>query len=276
MGLKNYSRFFGRGIQHLSYSLEQCSLILSPHLDDVFLSLSETITAGKLGKNIIAVNLFSVSDSLVQTNANLSFNSVARSSVIRMQEEINFSMRLAKKGINYIPLFFGVNDAAIATYYKFIFSQLAVSNSPKIINSKIRRICESYALNQSKKLHIEQMIKPLIMQMGRQIKLVVGPAGIGCHIDHLITKNLLLNSQLFKGKKKGMFIDIPYAYSHKYTEEDMKNNIPMHFKRMTETKFSYSEKLKEFKSIYPSQYSKNLEKDFKQSKISCTEKIFWS
>lgn len=255
-GKLHYARFALRWKSLNELKRETITLILSPHLDDIFLSLYATIVSGKLGNNIIGVNFFTASDSSISTNVNTSFNTIVRVSVGRMQEEIGFSRLLLSRKINYLPVFLGLKEASVERYYKFIAAALLGKLSKK---ESMREISLSFytkmASDYSKQLNAWEALGPLLRHFRSNIRNVLAPMGVGTHIDHGAIAQTALKS--VGPLNLGLYAEIPYVYmSGNMSVHKLRAKSPRGFGELMLTRFDPLEKDKLFKKLYASQYEK--------------------
>ncbi len=253
-GKLHYARFAMRWKNLSELKKERVTLILSPHLDDVFLSLYATILSGKLGRNILGVNFFTASDSSVDAKASTTFRTVAGTSIRRMEEEMRFSKLLFSHGINYLPVFLGLKEASIGGYYKFIagalMGKLSKNAGMRDVSLAVySRMVSDYA----QELDVFEALGPLLAQFSGSIKDVLAPIGIGTHIDHGVVAQSALKS--VRGLKLGLYAEIPYVYmSNNMSLSKLRANVPRGFVKPMETGFDPEEKAKLFRKLYPSQY----------------------
>ncbi|MDE1870259.1 MAG: PIG-L family deacetylase [Candidatus Micrarchaeota archaeon] len=273
--IKHYQRFFTRWRDSRSFRREKITVIFSPHLDDAFLSLYEHISSGALGKNIVCVNFFTASDSLVDTKTTLSFASVAKVTRTRSFEELEFSEHLSKKGINYLPVFLGMQDAALSDYYKFIASSLMrrIPRLPifkNVLSAKQRKHIE----NEYERLHLQEVVKALLARFGKNIDRILIPMGVGEHIDHILISKIATRHTL-KGKV-GVYCDIPYAYYSGYTTAaQLHERVPKGFDNASIKKFDSQERIGLFRKLYPSQYDKGSDGAIEIISKMPGEVVFW-
>lgn len=272
---RHYQRFFTRWKDGRSFSKEKITVILSPHLDDVFLSLNEHITSGALGKNIVCINFFTSSDSLVDTKTALSFASVSRVTKIRSAEELGFAEHLSKKGVNYIPLFLGMQDAALSGYYKFIATTV-MGKMPKLplVKSILTKAQERRIEKEYERLQIQEIAKTLLARFGKNVDKVLVPMGIGDHIDHILISKVA--TRLTGKGKVGVYCDIPYAYySGNKTAAQLHAHVPKGFDNASIKKFDSKERIRLFKKLYPSQYDKGADSAIETIAKMPGEVVFW-
>lgn len=265
---RHYRRFLTKWSQMASFGKESVSVIVSPHMDDVFLSLYRHIVSGALGSNIVGVNIFSLTDSRVDTNSGTSFRSVRETSLERMKEELAFSDHLADNGIDYIPAFAGIKDAALYSYYQFIASRHVGKLGPIARKPYDRYIDARYA-----KIGIDSILQPILKQYGRSVRNIVVPLGIGDHIDHMMLRRATLSSE---APMLGMFCDIPYTYQYGFnTVEKLRAAAPNGYKEYTIRKGEGAQKAKAFARLFPSQSDKRTEKLILGAERTTGEVVFW-
>jgi LmbE family N-acetylglucosaminyl deacetylase len=253
-GKLHYAKFALRWKNISELKREKATLVLSPHLDDIFLSLYATLLSGRLGRNIIGVNFFTASDSSVHTKVDTTFSTIARTSIERMREEMNFASLLYSHGINYLPVFLGLKEASIDRYYHFIAGALMGKLSKKAAIKDISLgIYSKMAAEYGSELHVWETLAPLIRHFGSNIKSIVSPMGVGTHLDHgALARSALRSSHKLRF---GLYAEIPYMYmSGNMSLEKLKEMAPKEFNRSTVTKFNAEEKARLFKMLYPSQY----------------------
>ncbi len=254
-GKLHYARFATRWKNIAELKGEKVTLILSPHLDDIFLSLYATLSSGKLGKNIIGVNFFTSSDSAVSTNVDTTFSTIVKTSLIRMNEELEFSRVLFLQGINYLPAFMGLKDASIERYYEFIASgaigRLPEGTARKAGLNLYNRMVASYV----RELQLGSSLAPLLRQFRSNIKNVLVPLGIGTHLDHGVIARL--TNEFPRSTKLGLYAEIPYVYmSGNMSIDKLRAKAPEGFSKTTVTYFDPKKKDGLFRRIYGSQYEK--------------------
>ncbi|HVA83186.1 MAG TPA: hypothetical protein VNF06_03420 [Candidatus Aquilonibacter sp.] len=272
---RHYQRFFTRWKDGRSFSKEKITVILSPHLDDVFLSLNEHISSGALGKNIVCINFFTSSDSQVDTKTALSFASVSRVTKMRSAEELGFADYLSRKGVNYIPLFLGMQDAALSGYYKFIATTV-MGKMPKLplVKTLLTKTQETRIEKEYERLQIQEMAKTLLARFGKNVDKVLIPMGVGEHIDHILVSKLA--TKLTGKGRVGVYCDIPYAYYSGFkTAAQLHMHVPKGFDSASVKKFDAKERIGLFKKLYPSQYDKGADNAIEAVAKMPGEVIFW-
>src|SRR5580693_7776746 len=93
-GLNHYRRFLTKWNSSRKLQKEPVTIILAPHLDDIFLSLNSLITSREFGRNIVGINIFTLSDSLVDTKVEVDLGAVADASLTRLREELDYAQYL--------------------------------------------------------------------------------------------------------------------------------------------------------------------------------------
>lgn len=215
--------------------------IISPHIDDACLSLSETILDHDLGDNIIVLNVFTLTNYLYlgHKNRDKEFNSLSLATSTRMNEELEFSRLLYHRSINYLPFFLGFKDAGLEE------------------DVYIREERNSYFTNRIKKIQLIPQLRKFLDNF-QEIEALLFPVGLGNHLDHITLRKA---SEFFKDQYKTWFYaDIPYA--NKYNSiTDVKKVLQMPKKTRSVKKFVPEAKVSLFKDIYKSQYYPAIEND---------------
>jgi hypothetical protein len=252
---------------------EKVTVILSPHLDDIFLSLYATMLSGKLGKNIIGITFFTSTDSSIRTKAETDFSTIAETSVMRMEEELSLSRILAKKGINYLPVFLGLKDAAIENYYMFIAGGALGKLPGGAVKDTAMGVYRKMVADEAIKLDAKSMLAPLFSQFKQNITRVLAPMGVGTHLDHNVVSQAAIE---FGGSaQKGVYAEIPYvSMTDKLSVEKLRPGLPKDFTDVMVTKFDAREKDLLLKKLYSSQYERRT-KDAIFASQSLGEVIFW-
>ncbi|MGD0728658.1 MAG: PIG-L family deacetylase [Candidatus Micrarchaeaceae archaeon] len=264
--LKHYKRFLTKWDSIRKLKKEPVTLILSPHMDDVFLSLNSAIVSHKLGTNIIAINVFTATDSLVKTNVKSDFKALANASLTRMKEELSYSDNLKTKKISYLPLFLGFKDAAVDTYYQFILAKQL--KKAKIIGDK-------YVKKRAEELMFEEAIGSIMGQLESNIQYILAPMGIGDHLDHIMLRNFA--ESLANDFRIGLYADIPYISEYNYNSiQKLKSAVPKSFSTYDKISFNAKEKTSLFKKMYASQYDSGIVKQLKDIETATGEVIFWN
>ncbi len=273
-GKLHYARFATRWKNIAELKGEKVTLILSPHLDDIFLSLYATLSSGKLGKNIIGVNFFTATDSTVSTNVDTTFSTIAKTSRLRMGEEIEFSKNLFLHEINYLPVFLGLKDASIEKYYKFIASGAIGRLSGGGVKAAALKLYDKMVENYARELTVLDAIAPLLRQFRSNIKRIVVPMGVGTHIDHGVIAYTI--RELDSSAKLGVYAEIPYVYlSGNMTLDRLRKKSPAGFSEAMVTPFDPAEKDRLFRKIYGSQYEKRMREAIFATGRDLGEVIFW-
>ncbi|MDE1869311.1 MAG: hypothetical protein KGH60_05110 [Candidatus Micrarchaeota archaeon] len=268
MQIDHYKRFVGRAAQSVAFGREELTVILSPHIDDIILSLYEHMADGSLGKNLIGINFFTANYSSVKTVTRLSFGAVSKTSVLRMSEELMFSKHLAKKGINYLPSFLGMRDAALNDYYKFIFSGIASKWTGKPM-TKLHNLQGYY-----NKLDLPTVLERLMVQYRGSVRKILMPMGLSSHRDHMLFTKL--SQDMDSGIKLGLYCDIPYIHKFGYdTIERLKELAPEGYSNISSKMKNPSQKRAAFKSIYPSQYDRAMDDAINEVAETTGEVVFW-
>lgn len=268
MQIDHYKRFATRWSNELKFKRESITVILSPHVDDVFLSLYDHIVSGSLGRNITCINFFTASDSTVKTRTGLSFGSVADASTTRMMEELRFSEHLASKEISYLPSFLGLRDAALNDYYRFIFSGAASKYTKRPVRSM-------HSLNgYYNMLDLPTVVERLIAQYKRNVSAIMMPMGLSSHRDHMLFTRL--NEELDSNVRVGLYCDIPYIYKFGYNSvEKLKQLAPDGYAKITTKNADAAAKIRAFRSIYPSQYDRSMRDALDGISKTTGEVVFW-
>ncbi|MDE1856700.1 MAG: hypothetical protein KGH98_01295 [Candidatus Micrarchaeota archaeon] len=265
---RHYRRFLTKWSQMASFAKESVNVVISPHMDDVFLSLYRHIVSGSLGSNIVGINIFSLTDSRVDTNTGTSFRSVRATSLERMKEEIAFSDHLADKGIDYIPAFVGVKDAALYSYYQFIASRHIGK-----LGAVARKPYDRYIAARYAKIGIDSIIQPILKQYGRSVANIVVPLGIGDHIDHMMLRRSTIKAE---APRLGMFCDMPYTYQYGFdTVEKLRAAAPTGYNEYTVRKGDAAQKARAFARLFPSQSDRKTERLILGAERATGEVVFW-
>ena len=253
---KHYSRFIAKWRNNVEK--EPITIILSLHIDDVLLSLGSMIESGKLEKNILAVNVFTISDSTVNTVGKSDFAAVSKTSIARIKEEIKFADYLADRGINYIPIFLGLKDAAIDAYYTHVASR-SINKLPSLTLQKLAKYFQNDLVRaRIKKLNLKQLLDSIISQY--KLNAVIAPIGIGDHFDHVALRAYV--NELGKKVKIGLYADIPYVYDYKINSPNkLRQFVPANFINYDKRIFDPAQKNKLFNSIYKSQHDPKMLKE---------------
>ena len=274
-GKLHYARFATRWKSIAELRGEKATLILSPHLDDIFLSLYATIVSGKLGKNVIGVNFFTASDSTVSTNVNTSFSTIAKTSILRMSEELAFSRFMFLSGFNYLPVFLGLKEASIGKYYEFIAGGALGRLAKKTGIRKPLWIYDRMVADYSEELDALKSLDPLIRQFKSNIKAVLAPMGVYSQIDHGVIARSALGS--LNRKNMGLYAEVPYTYmSGKMSLDKLRESAPKGFGKVMLTNFDPAKKAKLFKTLYPSQYEQRTKEAIFAIGKGLGEVIMWS
>jgi len=253
---------------------EKVTVIISPHLDDVLLSLYATLLSGKLGKNIIGITFFTSTDSSINTKAKTDFSTIAETSVLRMEEELNFSRLLAKHGINYLPVFLGLKDAAIDKYYKFIAGGAVGKLPGGAVKGAAMRVYMKMVEDEARKLNISSMLAPLLTQFKHNITRVIVPMGVGTHLDHNVVRQAV--TEFGDSARVGLYAEIPYvSMTNRLSVEKLRSSLPKDFTEVMITKFDPKGKDAAFKKLYSSQYEERTREAIFAAGKSLGEVIFW-
>ncbi len=272
--LKHYYRFATKWNAIRKLKSEHVTVILSPHMDDIFLSLNSIICSGTVDRNIIGINVFTMTDSAVRTNVEPNFASISSTSTIRMNEEVAYSKYLKRSHINYVPIFLGFKDAAVDTYYRFIAGK-KISSLPKSIGSVARSAHTGYVSKLYDRLGLEGSLIPIIRQFGRVDKLLA-PIGIGDHIDHMLLRRFADKVGEDLGARVGYYADIPYIHECGYDSvEELKKALPKGCHANETMGFDPIKKTALFRRLYGSQYDSSIGKDLGAIARSTGEAIFW-
>ncbi|MGI0100147.1 MAG: hypothetical protein ACREBH_00250 [Candidatus Micrarchaeaceae archaeon] len=272
--LKHYHRFVTKWNAIRKLKNEPITVVLSPHMDDVFLSLNSFICSGSIGRNIVGINVFTLTDSAVKTNVKSDFGTVSATSAMRMIEELSYSRYLKHKRINYVPLFMGFKDAAIDAYYRFIAGKSINGVSNKFgIRSAARAMHVKYVKELYGKLELEGALVPIIKQLG-SIDKILAPMGIGDHIDHILLRNF--SESLRLKSRAGLYADIPYIHEYGYDSiGKLKGALPKDYSTYEMKTFDPAEKTALFRKLYKSQYDVSIGKSMKAIAENTGEAIFW-
>ncbi|MGA3020619.1 MAG: PIG-L family deacetylase [Candidatus Micrarchaeales archaeon] len=254
-GKLSYRNFALRWREIGALKKEKVTLVLSPHLDDIFLSLHATMISGKLGKNIIGVTFFNSTNSSMEADTRTDFASLARISVVRIGEELRFSRFLASQGIAYLPVFLGLKDAALDRYYKFIAGGAIGTLNEGGVKKAATHFYSRMVAQEVRKLNAKSALIPLLSQFGQSIKNILAPMCVGSHIDHAIVRNVAME---LGGKARfGLYAEIPYVYTtDSMSIESLRRKAPREFSEPMVTKFNPIDKDRLLKTLYPSQYEK--------------------
>ncbi len=273
--IKHYKRFITKWCSMRSLRNEPITIVLSPHMDDVFLSLNSLIEAKALGGNIIGMNVFTLTDSLVDTNERSDFGTLASTSLTRLKEEVDYSHYLKRKGINYMPLFLGMKDAAMDTYYRYIAGK-AVRSVPKLLGlqGRAREHHRKYVEARYSELKIRDALHSAISQFS-SISAIVAPIGVGDHIDHMMLRHYA--ETVSNDFRIGLYADIPYICEYGLmSQEALKLLLPDGFDTHESISFDPSSKNSLFRKLYKSQYDGKTLAAFRQIAKRTGEIIFWN
>jgi hypothetical protein len=273
-GIKHYYRYMTKWHSNAKLSKEPVTIVLSPHMDDAFLSLSSIISNGSLGRNILAINVFTTTDSTIKTSANTDFSTVAKVSNLRMSEELTFADYLLINKINYIPIFLGMKDAAIDAYYGNIAAN-SIKALPPIIKDYAKSMNNKHANRRMKDIKIDTILDGLLSQFENNVKAIVAPIGIGDHLDHVVLRTYA--ESLGQKTKVGLYADIPYIYYYNcLSMESLRSMLPKGFRSHDQEFFDPVKKERLFREIYKSQKDPTILKALKAISTSVGEIIFWS
>jgi hypothetical protein len=274
--IDHYTRFALRWKYTGKLKKERVTLILSPHLDDVLLSLYSTILSGKLGKNIIVVNFFTSTDDEANTNIKTDFGTIVKSSRAKIRGELNFADHLLKKGINYLPIFLGLKDAAIEKYYRFIASAEINKLPTQSMKKQALKLYSALVSNYTKELKMTEMLAPLFQQFGYNIDCIVAPMGVGTHIDHSVLAHAAKEFSSQNKIRFGLYAEIPYVYlSDNLTLKKIQTRAPADFTEVSTTKFDANAKDKLLKELFPTQYNKMMKDSIFAAEENVGEVILW-
>jgi LmbE family N-acetylglucosaminyl deacetylase len=213
--------------------------IISPHIDDAYLSLSETIIHHHLGSNIIVLNVFTTTNYLGHKSKNKDFKFVSLATSTRISEELRFSDFLYHRRINYLPFFLGFSDSCLEE------------------ERFIREESNNYIMNRIKKIKLIPQLRTLLNNF-QEIETLFFPTGLGNHLDHLTLRSA---SKFFKDKYETWFYaDIPYLNRYGSISE-VKKALPVPIKRSEIKKFKPKLKANLFKELYKTQYYPNLDNE---------------
>ncbi|MDE1874432.1 MAG: hypothetical protein KGI04_04970 [Candidatus Micrarchaeota archaeon] len=274
-GFSHYYRFLTKWASSQKLKAEKFTLILSPHVDDAFLSLYSTIVSGALGRNIVCVNVFSVSDSKVTTNTATDFSAIAGTSITRLKEELEFADHLQTKGVSYLPLFLGFNAEEIDLYYQFVASRGARLLPSKVMRASAERFLRSYAARRAFRIRLRATLDTLVENFGSGVGSVLVPIAAGGSLDHLMLRQAI---GTFPNRfKVGLYADVPYT--HEYGVDSihaLHEKATKEFTRVQQRKFDAGERIRLFRKLYPSQYSKDIDLALRSIGKSTGEVIFWN
>ena len=244
---------------------DKFSIVFSPHIDDVFLSLNSFMASGELGPNIVGVNLMSMtnSETAMRDEGTYSFSNVRDVVAKRVVEEIAYSNFLKRRhGINYVPLFPGLRDARL--------DWLCI---PKDYAS-------NYTDMFSKSLRSEQeLVKMMLDYYRNDIRRVLFPIGIK-NRSHSKVRDMLsaLEERMAGGVGVGLYADIPYVeryttqYKGKELEDAVRGLVPESYRKFAKKAFDADSKFRIFKDIYRSQYNPKMQKRLATIPF---EMVFW-
>lgn len=269
----HYSRFLTKWKSGNRLAKEPVTLVLSPHIDDAFLSLGSLIESGALGRNIVGVNVFTLGDSAVETRTRTDFSVVAGTSIARMKEELGFADYLSARKINYVPAFLGLKDAALDSYYRHIASSSIRYLPAEGIRKMAKAMQSDYIDKRMKELGLKQLIDSVVMSFKNAT--LVAPLGIGDHIDHIMLRAYAdgMGSNL----RIGLYADIPYVYHYGLSPFDkLRTFAPEGFTTYDRKRFDAQKKNRLFRSIYGSQYDPSLLVAFRDISKNGGETIFWN
>ncbi|MDE1870087.1 MAG: PIG-L family deacetylase [Candidatus Micrarchaeota archaeon] len=243
-------------MQKLYFLDEEITVIFAPHIDDVFLSLGETIKSGELGENIVSVNMFNMSASSKNIKIRKrNFENIAKTSKERMLEEFQFSKHLESYKINYLPFFWGIRDIRLQGLGTYL---------------------EGYSDEKVKKHFQEKNLKFAINAFLNQLNpkkiKILFPTGLSENMDHKILGKGATEVGAYP--KVGVFADIPYISTFDSVEQ-IRKNIPRQFSKVYIKRFKAKEKMAEFNSIYDSQINPEFEPKISKIAKNMGEIIFW-
>jgi len=268
---KHYSRFITKLRKNVEK--EPVTIILSPHIDDVLLSLSSMIESGKLGNNILAVNVFTITDSSTNTVDKSDFAAVSKTSIARIKEEIKFADYLAVKKINYMPVLLGLKDAAIDAYYTHVASR-SINKLPSLTLQKLAKYFQNDLVRaRIKKLNLKELLDSIIAQY--KVNAVIATIGIGDHFDHVALRAYV--NGLDEKIRIGLYADIPYVYDYKINSPNkLRQFVPANFINYDKRIFDPAQKNKLFNSIYKSQHDPKMLKELEWISKGLGETVFWN
>ena len=244
---------------------DKFTIVFSPHIDDVFLSLNAFIASGDLGSNVVGVNLMSMTNSQTDMNreGKYSFGSIRDVVSARMVEEVEYSNFLKKRhGINYVPLFPGLRDARL--------ERLCI---PKDYASAYTDAFSKSSAGE------QEIVKTMIDYYKDNLDSILFPIGIK-NRSHAKVRDILfrLEGRIPKRLDVGLYADIPYVerYTAKYRgrelEDTVREMVPENYRRLKKKDFDAQSKFGIFKQIYRTQFNEKMEK---RLRTIPSEMIFW-
>lgn len=180
-------------------------LILSPHCDDVPLSLGGSLINGYLGKNIEVIIVFSKS---AYTENNKGNADITETTKVRRNEE-----KIAAEKLGYEVTFWDYGEPFVRPGFKLLKDVCNPSRDPKddpvwlTINKRVERLLKDYR------------------------GIVIAPLGCGNHIDHRIinmaVNEFYKNNSNLKNIYPAFFEDLPYFSERDVWRVDqLKKNMP--------------------------------------------------
>jgi hypothetical protein len=193
-----------------------------------------------------------------------------------MDEEIEFSRLLLSKGINYLPIFLGLKEAAIERYYTFL-GAAAMGRLPKTAGLKGlgQKMYSKMAADYSNELKAWEALDPLLRHFKSNIRNVLAPMGIGTsNIDHGVLAHTALQH---RSLRFGLYAEIPYVYmSDSMSMGRLRARVPSDFREVMLTRFNPAEKVRLFKKIYASQDEKRTHEAISAIGKELGEVVFWN
>jgi hypothetical protein len=270
----HYYRYATKWHSNSRLDREPVTIVLSPHIDDVFLSLGTLIEAGKLGRSIIGVNVFTATDSTSTVSTRSDFSTVARVSTRRMAEELRLADHFSRKNLSYMPVFLGLKDAAIGAYYENIAGR-SIRAMPSLIKGYAKKVSAAYVSKRMAETNIAAILDNLLLQFGKNVRAVVAPVGIGDHIDHMMLRAYA--ERLSSRMMVGLYADVPYIYHYvPLTLDGIRTMLPKGFHSYDQGLFDSASKTRLFNSIYKSQRDAAMLGALKAISRSVGETVFWS
>ncbi len=243
-------------MQRLYFLDERITLIFSPHTDDIFFSLGNFIKSGELGRNIIGVNVFTMSATSAGAKIKRrNFELLAKTSVAKMREELGYASYLSSLHIRYVPFFLGLRDVRL-----------------KGVGTYMQGYSQSGVEKHFYKLKLDKIIDSIVSQLKPKNTTVIFPGGFGDNMDHKILSTGA--ETVSKRVKVGIFADIPYVARYGSMEE-LKRDIKKGFENHSSKRFVAGEKMRQFNKIYKSQLNSAYEAQLKKVEGLGGESIFW-
>jgi len=205
---------------------------MSPHIDDIFLSLYSFITSDFRNERIVAVNAFSTTDHLNQVP-----KEPYSASSIRMNEELRFAKHLSTKGIDYRPVFLGLQDASL---------ELAPGARESWRNHHKLDQWGEDLVRKRFDVGSDMVIRCLIRQFGSSH--VYFPVGIG-HVDHVFLGRV---GRTAEEHNVSFYMDVPYSSDYPGLKE-IKRSFGLKDFQTKRKRLNHKERMYLFSKLFPSQ-----------------------